>query len=182
MIVVIEGVDASGKSTLCGNLQRNYGGITYATPPKKILKERGMIDHFATSQESFWFYQRGIKIAAKEIQELKKSSKYLFIDRYWISTAATHTALGISGCADKLKQYECADLTILLSISPDVQLQRFRQRGMTTGDKNLLPLFHAVSANFHTFVQQYCCKYVIISTDNLTIENTLDHAISALYA
>ena len=116
MIVVIEGADATGKSTLCKNLALAYGGIVYDTPPAQMKEKRSFIDRFATSEESFQFYYEGIKIAATEICQLKEKYDWIFVDRYWISTAATHLGMGVDVSIEKLVKLDCADLTILLKI------------------------------------------------------------------
>ena len=81
MVIVIEGVDATGKSTLCQNLAQSLSGIVYATPPKILIEERQKIDKFSSPQESFLFYSRGIEIASYEILGLSKLHEYIFVDR-----------------------------------------------------------------------------------------------------
>lgn len=180
MIVVVEGVDAAGKSTLCRNLKTMYGGEVYATPPAQFRETRKAVDRFAAPLESFRFYSASVELATQEILGLKESFGYLFVDRHWITTVATHKALGVDVDSDKLAELDCADLTILLTIHPSEQLRRFRERGMTTGDRNLLHAFHVVEENFRELVRLYCGRHFIINTTDRSPLETLQCATGCL--
>ena len=180
MIIVIEGVDASGKSTLCKNLQTIYGGIVYATPPERLRRERENIDRFATPLASFQFYRKGIEVATQEILELEKQFDFIFVDRFWISTVATHKAMGIDMNIYRLAKLDCTDTTILLTVNQREQIRRFQERGMSTGDRNLLSMFHAIDANFKHLVRNHCHRYRLIDTTYQSSDDTSEQAISHL--
>lgn len=169
MIVVIEGVDATGKSTLCQNLVQNLGGIVYTTPPRILAEERKKIDKFSSPQESFAFYSRGIEIAFAEISQFSKLRKFVFVDRYWISTVATHLALGAKIKVAEMAKYEKSNsITLFLTINIEKQSPRFSERGMTDGDKKLLKKFNEVQNNFRDLIQKHCRSYLTVNTSEFS--------------
>jgi len=180
MIIAIEGVDAAGKSTLCKNLSFILGGIVYATPPAHMRKARNLIDSFASPNESLCFYSKGIDEAVKEIKTFAKIHKNIFLDRFWISTAATHLAMKASVNLKLLAGYNCVDATILLTVNSTEQACRFSKRGMTTGDRNLLPMFRMVSNLFKKLTEKYCKYFFVLDTSNLSVDETTQRVVSYL--
>ncbi|KKQ02924.1 MAG: hypothetical protein US18_C0008G0012 [Parcubacteria group bacterium GW2011_GWB1_36_5] len=169
MITIIEGVDGTGKSTLCQNLVRNLGGIVYATPPKILTEERKKIDRFSSPQESFAFYSRGIEIAFAEINQLSKLHRCIFVDRYWISTVATHLALGAKIEVAEMVKYEDPNFfTVFLTINIKKQSLRFSKRGMTDGDQKLLKHFDEVQDNFCRLIKSHCRSHLVVDTSEFS--------------
>jgi nicotinamide riboside kinase len=66
MFIVLEGPDATGKSTACRKLGEKFGGVMYSTPPKKYLAERNNVDANASAEEHYRFYRDGVYDASKE--------------------------------------------------------------------------------------------------------------------
>ncbi|MBI3306011.1 hypothetical protein HYZ82_02655 [Candidatus Nomurabacteria bacterium] len=166
---MIEGIDGTGKSTLCKNLLQNLGGIGYATPPKILTEERKKIDKFSSPQESFVFYSRGIEIAFTEIAQLSELHRFIFIDRYWVSTVATHLALGARVEVSKMAKYEKLNsTTVLLTVNGEKQSLRFNKRGITDGDQKLLKHFDEVQGNFRDLIQKYCRSHSTIDTSEFS--------------
>lgn len=60
MIINLEGVDATGKSTIARLLAKRLGGAYYSTPPQSFLEQREKIDSFASPEEHYLFYLKGL--------------------------------------------------------------------------------------------------------------------------
>lgn len=180
MIVVIEGLDATGKSTLCNKLALAFDGIVYPTPPKNFLHQRNYIDSISSPKESFQFYEKALKLATSEIRDIGKKHN-VFVDRHWVSTAATHLAMGVPVNVDNMFCYHVADLTILLNVEQSVQGTRFKDRGMTKGDRNLVGLYQLVREYFDTLVVNYCSPHAIIDTSLMSISHVFYLAVSKIH-
>lgn len=84
--IVIEGLDASGKSTLSKMLAKKMLGVRLSTPPDCLLGIREIFDqHNSTLRRAF--YALGNYIAAEEVKDIS-TIKHVVLDRYWHSTAA----------------------------------------------------------------------------------------------
>ncbi len=174
MIVAVEGVDAAGKSTLCNGLVKSCGGIVYPTPPSEFRRRRRNIDHFSSPDESLSFYREGLVVAAEEICDLNSSHQNIFVDRHWISTAATHLAICVKVDIVDLLKFQCAHLTVLLTIDAKEQLLRFEKRTMTASDKNLLHLFNIIDSNYKQLVMKHCQRHLIVDTCRFSEDEAIE--------
>jgi thymidylate kinase len=182
MIIVVEGVDAAGKSTLCQRLAAQYSGAYYATPPEQIRARRKQIDKFGSPDDSLAFYRNGVEIAAEEIRALERAHGYVFVDRHWISTAATHSIMGANVNIGEMSKLAIADKTILLTIDAVTQLKRFGSREMTAGDKRLLPIFPQVREKYEALVRGHCVQKLVIDTSALDFELEVEMATAFINA
>ncbi|ESO82479.1 hypothetical protein LOTGIDRAFT_134559, partial [Lottia gigantea] len=84
--IVIEGLDAAGKSTLTETLVNKLGAVKYCTPPPVIQHLR---KYFVSLPEILAraYYQLGNYIVAQDIIE-ECQQRPVIMDRYWHSTAA----------------------------------------------------------------------------------------------
>jgi thymidylate kinase len=138
MFVVLEGGDGTGKSTLTTQLANQYAGEAYSTPPEKFRKYRSEMDRVGTPEEHYSFYREAVLVASDEINSLKKDSRMVFCDRYWISTVTYHEVMGLTVNHHDFNSIVKPDITILLVTSPNEQIRRMVTRGMSPGDKRML--------------------------------------------
>ena len=85
-IIILEGLDGTGKSTILDGLQRYYGDIQrLRSPPERLCSFRAHFDkqspHLRRS-----FYTLGNYACALSLREV--SGKPIAIDRFWPSTVA----------------------------------------------------------------------------------------------
>ncbi|XP_041366737.1 UMP-CMP kinase 2, mitochondrial-like [Gigantopelta aegis] len=134
--VVVEGLDATGKTTLTETLEEKLHAAKYSTPPPSIMHLRKFFDGLPEIVRKA-YYSLGNYIVAIEIAEVCKT-RAVIMDRYWHST----TAYGIAN------ETSCADLPpaghnvyqwpedllkptsiLFLSVSESVRRKRLDQRG-----------------------------------------------------
>ncbi len=88
----IEGPDATGKSTITKELDKEEGITAYRTPPETFDKLRGYIDNEALPETRYLYYLAGLVESSEDIKELLKD-KTVVADRYHLSTLFYHEAL-----------------------------------------------------------------------------------------
>nr|XP_056712533.1 UMP-CMP kinase 2, mitochondrial [Euleptes europaea] len=138
-VIVIEGLDATGKTTITRSLKDLLNAILLRSPPSCVSQWRKRFDDEPTLIRKA-FYALTNYIVASEIAEASTKSPVI-IDRYWHSTAAYAIATEISGKVSDLPPVHhpvyCwpedllkPDLVILLTVSPEERIQRLQGRGI----------------------------------------------------
>lgn len=90
--IVIEGLDGSGKSTICKKLSDELNWELYITPPYPFNQIRIDIDRNANSETRYYFYLASVLHASKEIKQILRR-RHVVCDRYIYSTVCYHFAL-----------------------------------------------------------------------------------------
>ncbi|XP_019613187.2 UMP-CMP kinase 2, mitochondrial [Rhinolophus sinicus] len=138
-VIVIEGLDATGKTTVTQSVSDSLKGILLKSPPDCISQWRKLFDDEPTIIRRA-FYSLGNYIVASEIA--KESTKSpVIVDRYWHSTATYAIATEVSGGVRHLppahhpiyqwpRDLLTPDLVLLLTVSPEERLKRIQARGM----------------------------------------------------
>ncbi|XP_050309719.1 UMP-CMP kinase 2, mitochondrial-like [Anthonomus grandis grandis] len=149
-LIVLEGLDGSGKSSMTRTLAKKLHGYKWQTPPESVKALREYFDYNPDLRTAF--YSLGNYIAGYEIGCLLHE-KPVFLDRCWNSTTAF--ALGQSVARDPTNLtlpeegddvYKWPDdllkpnKVILLQVSEAVRLERHSRRGaeMVTPQEKLL--------------------------------------------
>uniref|UniRef100_A0A803J9M7 UMP-CMP kinase 2, mitochondrial n=1 Tax=Xenopus tropicalis TaxID=8364 RepID=A0A803J9M7_XENTR len=138
-VIVIEGLDATGKSTLTESLRDCLKATLLRSPPDCISKWRKTFDD-EPSLIKRAYYAAGNYIGACEIAKASMDSPVI-VDRYWHSTAAYAIATEIGGnlpslphCGHDIYQWPQdllrPDLVILLTVSDEERMLRMRGRGL----------------------------------------------------
>ncbi|XP_053315589.1 UMP-CMP kinase 2, mitochondrial isoform X2 [Spea bombifrons] len=138
-VIVIEGLDATGKSTLTESLKDSMNATLLKSPPDCISQWRKIFDHEPSLLRRA-YYAVGNYIGAAEIAEASQRSPVI-VDRYWHSTAAYAIATEIGGGVYNLPARHDAiyqwpedllkpDLVILLTVSDVERILRLRKRGL----------------------------------------------------
>ncbi|XP_023154963.2 UMP-CMP kinase 2, mitochondrial [Amphiprion ocellaris] len=137
-VIVIEGLDATGKTTLTESLRETLGASLLRSPPQCLSPWRARFDQEPPLIRRA-FYALGNYITAEQIgQEGKKTP--VIVDRFWHSTAAYAIATAVSGPVCNLpgegSEVYCwpsdllqPSLVVLLTLDPEERKRRLRNRG-----------------------------------------------------
>lgn len=138
-VIVIEGLDATGKTTLTESLTQTVTGVLLKSPPESLAPLRTRFDCEPPLIRRA-FYALGNYITAGQIA--RESSKApVIVDRYWHSTAAYAIATAVRGGLGKLpaggsEVYRWPEdllrpsLVLLLTLDPAERQRRLRGRGL----------------------------------------------------
>lgn len=138
-VIVIEGLDATGKTTVTQSVSDSLKAVILKSPPACIGQWRKIFDDEPTIIRRA-FYSLGNYIVASEIAKASTKSPVI-VDRYWHSTATYAIATEVSGGVQHLPPADHPiyqwprdllkpDLVLLLTVSPEERLQRLEGRGM----------------------------------------------------
>lgn len=138
-VIVIEGLDATGKTTVTQAVADALQAALLKSPPACISQWRQAFDDEPAIIRRA-FYSLGNYIVASEIAQASARSPVV-VDRYWHSTAAYAIATEVSGAVQHLppahhpvyqwpKDLLRPDLVVLLTVSPEERLRRIRGRGL----------------------------------------------------
>ncbi|XP_064267417.1 UMP-CMP kinase 2, mitochondrial [Passer domesticus] len=138
-VIVFEGLDATGKTTVTQAVKDTLNGILLRSPPTCISQWRTVFDDEPTPVKRA-FYAAGNYILASEIAKASTQAPVI-IDRYWHSTAAYAIATETSGkvqdlppAQDEVYQWPDdllkPDLVLLLTVDPEERVRRLQNRGL----------------------------------------------------
>lgn len=130
-LITIDGIDATGKTTLAINLSERISGIYYKTPGKTSKKERKYFDlpHISV-QERFNFYSGTLQEDILEISKFLKTWKNVVCDRFISSTIVHHKAMDENidiGEIENINEYPWL-IQILLIATKETVLDRLWKR------------------------------------------------------
>ncbi|AKG91163.1 dTMP kinase [Geoglobus ahangari] len=141
-LIAVEGIDGAGKTTIASYLKSVLEDFGFRA---EVLKEPSdseygrMIkeakERFPPEKELELFMLDRMVDVRENILPRVNSSVTVIMDRYYYSNVAYQGALGIDPNEILRRNEEIApkpDLTILLDVSPEVALERVRNRGTTT--------------------------------------------------
>lgn len=180
MFLVFEGADASGKTTVARLLANHLQVTYYATPPKEFLSRREQVDLSASADDHYRFYLDGIRQASTEIWELLSKGKIVVSDRYWATTYVYHLVMGASVAKEDFKDIVLPDITVLLTVSPEVQAYRFAQRGMSAGDRRMLNQQETLSREFRKILVEEGKRLLTIDTSHLTLSEIMTQVLAEI--
>ncbi len=180
MFVTLEGADGCGKTTLCSTLAERMEATAYATPPKKYLQMREMVDKNASAEEHYRFYRDSIYDASDEIGTILQSGKKVVSDRYWLTTYTYHRVMGVSVPKDDFASIVQPDLTVILALDHNVQMKRMLHRGMSVGDRRVLDKQREITKAFYQVVLELGVPFIVIDTQRFSPDRCADIVVAAL--
>ncbi|XP_046519276.1 UMP-CMP kinase 2, mitochondrial isoform X1 [Equus quagga] len=138
-VIAIEGLDATGKTTVTQSVSETLKAVLLKSPPSCIGQWRKIFDDEPTIIRRA-FYSLGNYIVASEIARESTKSPVI-VDRYWHSTASYAIATEVSGGLQHLppahhpiyqwpRDLLKPDLVLLLTVSPKERMHRIEGRGM----------------------------------------------------
>ncbi len=146
--IVIEGLDATGKSTLAGKLAKRLNATLLKCPARLKAPDlsegnlRSYFDNRPPLQRRA--YYRAANLIASEQAEIALQNSHVVMDRYWTSTVA-FAALDDDSDLDQEWQgryppeLRKPDVVILLTVDEENRTKRMRERGepVTDEEQNL---------------------------------------------
>ncbi len=140
MLIAIEGIDGSGKTTIANYLSKLLKGMGYDVV---VLKEpsdseygkklKELNTRLPPEEECKLFLLDRIEDVRNNILPALKSGKIVIMDRYYLSNIAYQSARGLDPEKIRMENEKIApkpDLTIILDLDPEVALERIKSRGV----------------------------------------------------
>lgn len=121
-MVVIEGLDIAGKSTIAQVLSKKDGWSYYRTPPPAYYKDctmLGLDGRPVYNEERFWLFIECLKYSSREISRLLDVGTSVAVDRWLWTTLSYHFAFNAELEA---KWQAVADKEVLTLIQPHLSI------------------------------------------------------------
>lgn len=94
-LIIIEGSDYSGKSTLCQKLASSIGGVVLRPIPKELSAVRTIVDSKCGYADRYHFYIAASFLTYSKIKGLLINQTPVILDRWMFSTNIHHELLGV---------------------------------------------------------------------------------------
>lgn len=164
-LIIVEGSDYSGKSTLCKELASSIGGIVLRPIPKELSAVRAIVDSKCSYTDRYHFYIAASFLTYNKIKGILISKTPVILDRWMFSTNKHHELLGVP--KDELIPVDMiprSHFMFFTSTSPEKFIERKLVR-IEEGidDKLITPKF---MGEINTFLRQV--GLTEIDTDRLT--------------
>jgi dTMP kinase len=138
-IIVVEGLDGVGKTTLSKLLARALGARWMTTPDPAVRRARKAIDETWGPDERALFYAASVVDAGRRAERLAGEGHDVVIDRYWCTTVAYARVAGaILDLGEIERQVAVPDATLWVTASRAVRERRLARRGATAADRSSL--------------------------------------------
>ncbi len=147
MMVVIEGLDIVGKSTIARGISEKGGWQYYRTPPTAYYEEcvkLGSDGYPVYTEERFWLFMECLKYSSQEILKLLNDGVSVAVDRWLWTTLSYHFAFNpeLELKWQKVAVKEALDLvpphlSILVHVADEAEYQKRKagRKTLTAHDK-----------------------------------------------
>ena len=142
MLIAIEGIDGSGKTTISKYVaellrRKGYDVLILREPSNSKFGRiiRSLETRLSVDEELKFFYLDRIENVKNNIIPALSSGKVVVMDRYYFSNIAYQSARGIDGSFIRKLNEKIApkpDLVILLDVKPEIALSRISTRKKRT--------------------------------------------------
>jgi dTMP kinase len=183
-VVVVEGLDGTGKSTLVQSLASAYGLVSMTTPGQELRERfRGPFDeHFGVCPKA-----RALAYAATVFREGGRANELaaqgagVVIDRYWASSLAYAGPLARPLLDALSPLVPPADCVLYVELDETTRQERLRARGMTPDDEASLERHAELRARFDADLHgPYARAVARVSVDALSPSMVLMKATLAI--
>ena len=186
--IVIEGLDATGKSTFASRLAESLKATLLKCPPQlkaPELSDKDLRDYFddRPSQQCRAYY-RAANLIASELAEEALMKGHVVMDRYWTSTVAFASLDDDLNLNQEWRgryplELQKPDVVILLTVDEENRLKRMHERGesVTTEEQVLAENIagrESVLQTYRTF------KPIEINTSHLDPDGVLEIVLKEL--
>lgn len=180
-LVVIEGVDAVGKTTLAQALEKTLGYTYLYTPQAPFDAIRKQVEDMEDTNARFFYYLASVIAVQPQLKCMLSSGQKVAIDRYIYSTMAMHTVLGAKVESVVMRELPIIwpDVGILLTARTDVRIRRMATREkQPTYDKRIERLIN--EAEQSEMIYRSFNDLSPIDTTTLSINQVLAAAVQLL--
>lgn len=139
-LVVVEGVDSVGKTTLARRLETELRYSYLYTPQVPLNTIREMVEEMGDINTRFFYYLSAVVAVQPQLKEMLASGKRVVVDRYIYSTIAMHSVLGASVKSVSMRDLPILwpDVGFLLTTEASVRAERMSTRAkQPTHDKKI---------------------------------------------
>lgn len=178
MIIAIEGMDGVGKTTVSKHIERNFN-FKYVKEPLKELFEiddnhiekiSKKIFKNADSNLIAWYLALGdIYALEKYKNENIVLDRHILLNYYWNGNETSEKIFNT-----QIELFGKPDLTIVLYASPEIRMKRIKSRNPNDPDLQNQNMQKNGYDKLLSFVKEHKYNYVVIDTDNLSIQEVLE--------
>lgn len=131
IVIVVEGVDGVGKTTLAKRIADEFKFFYLYTPQPPLASIRREIEALRSYRSRFFYYLASIIAVQDMIDEKLEKGISVIIDRYVYSTFIMHKYLGVNVSCVEMEQLPIRwpDIGILLTADTAIRESRRNTRG-----------------------------------------------------
>jgi len=184
-LIVVEGLDGTGKTTLSRGLARSLGAVWMTTPPASLRAVKRWYEQLVCSrvEVSQLFHALGVVVAAREANGHLVDGRDVVMDRYWLSTAVYAAVAGSRlRLAPPTWLVPPADLTIFVTLDEGERRKRLVRRGPSSEDRATMNhgFTRRLEQAYRTALTWPIAGRVVeVDVTGLTIEEAVEAAVTA---
>ncbi len=177
MIIAVEGMDGVGKTTVAKYIEKEYD-FKYIKEPLEELFEIDNEHIEKISKKIFnnqdskliaWYLALGDIYALEQYKNKNiVMDRHVLLNYYWNGNKTSEEIFNT-----QVKLFGKPDLTIILYASPEVRMRRISNRNPNDPDLQNENMRKNGYDKLLQFVKNYDYNYVVIDTDNLSIEEVI---------
>lgn len=175
MIISIEGMDGSGKTTVARRIEKEFS-FMYVKDPLKYLFELSEEQLSKISRKVFdsknnkliaLYLALGDCYALSEYQNMNViMDRHVLLNYFWNGNMDTESIFKM-----QVDYFGKPDLTILLLASPQTRRKRISRRNPNDPDLKKQEIFKENYSKIIDFLEKYGYNYVLVDTEQLSIED-----------
>lgn len=179
MKIAIEGMDGVGKTTIAKNIAKDFNYKYIKDSLKELLeieeehlkKVSDKIFNYEDARIKAWYLALGDIYALKKYEnENIIMDRHILLNYFWNGNKESEDIF-----KTQIKLFGRPDLTILLYASPEVRMKRIANRNPNDPDLKNQNMMKNGYDKLLQFVKKYDYNYVVVDTDNLSIEEVIDN-------
>lgn len=182
MLIVFEGPDGAGKTTLANLLAKRMSAKSYPSVPDCLADARSTADQLGPN-DRFLFYHLCNSVQSWSISR-HDSSDVVILDRYFYTTATYHQYTLNFSLADYLafcsspENYEQPDAIVFVSADPPTRAARMQDREITQWDQ--LSLDADFLRSYEDALKVAQCPIIRIDTTHGNAQDACTQLIKAI--